>query len=107
MIEFLTAWILEAFFIFAPKMEGGRMGTVQNRDKTGVFPPNFFPNLRNFLFFSSPTYDLRPATYCCFPLAPIAIATSPIAIASCLIAIASALIAIQIALGWSIIGPGF
>ena len=55
----LTAWILLAFLAAAPKITGGRMGTVPNGDKCRAFPADFFRNLRNFLSFSSLTTDYR------------------------------------------------
>jgi hypothetical protein len=69
-IELLTGWILRDLSAIVPIGTGARMGTGLNGDKGRSFPADFFPNLRKFLFFSSPTYDLRPTTYCLFPLAP-------------------------------------
>jgi len=68
--QMLIRWILKAFFAFVPKITGGRMGTALIRDKGRAVPADFLPNLRNFLVFSSPTYDLRPTTYCVFAAAP-------------------------------------
>ena len=64
MIEFITSWFLKAFSAFAPKKAGHRTGAAQIGGKSPAFQSDFFPNLRNFLLFSSPTYDLQPTTYC-------------------------------------------
>jgi len=70
MIEILTAWILNVFLSFVPKIMGCRIGTSPIGDKARSFPADFFPNLRNIISFPSPTSDLRPTTYCSFRSIP-------------------------------------
>ena len=47
------ARILKAFLSFVPKLTRCRMGTGLKRDKGRAVPADFFPNFRNFFFFSS------------------------------------------------------
>ena len=61
-IEFITIWILKAFLAIAPIGTGVGMGTGLIGDKGRAFPSNFFPNLRNYFFFSSLTTDCRLLT---------------------------------------------
>jgi len=91
MIELITGWILEVFLAIAPKRQGCILGKVVFRGKTRGFLVVFFPNFRKFLFFSSPTYDLRPTTYRVFapplstkafalPIRPFALSSRPSAL---------------------------
>jgi hypothetical protein len=62
LIELITSWIITAFSAFAPKMQGGWMGTALSGSNSRAFPSYFLPNPRNFFSFlpRPTTCDLRP-----------------------------------------------